>query len=165
MPTDLENLITHAIPREVAKRKFRNWIDYATNAKLKFNAAEVPKSILIPIVDIKNLMKAFKMFGGNREMSGVRVYFIRDEPYETHPEGLYLKCMVVPTVQGKSGRDNHHEDAIVTIPPLQHMEHHKGAKAARTADVAARSGEDGTETIYDFTSPCPPDCDGTDDWR
>jgi hypothetical protein len=157
MPTDLENLITHAIPREVAKRKFRNWIDYAT-AKLNFSPAEVPKSILIPIVDIHNLMKAFKMFGGNREISGVRVYLIRDEPYETHPDGLFLKCMVVPTV--KSGKV--HEDAIVTIPPLKQTG--EGGNAAR---MKATEGEDsgGTETIYDFTTSCPPDCDGTVEWK
>jgi hypothetical protein len=151
-----ENLATHAIPREVAKRKFRNWIDYAT-AKLNFTPATVPKSIFIPIIDVNNLIIAYRRFGKG-EMSGIRVYFIRDEPYETHPDGLYLKCMVVPTVQ--SGKD--HKDAILTIPALKTTGH--GGSAAR---IKTMGGDDsgGTETIYDFTTSCPPDCDEENPWQ
>ena len=154
-----ENLATHAIPREVARRKFRNWINYARN-ELKFNPKAIPKSIFIPLIDIENLMKAFRIFG-KREMSGVRIYLMRDEPYQSGFEHLHLKCFVVPTVHVKSGKDGYHQDAIITIPPLNTAGH--GGSAARVKTTSGDSSE-GTETIYDLTTSCPPDCDGTDSW-
>ena len=158
MNTEKDNLKEKAIPREVAKRKFRNWIEYATE-KLNFSPQEVPKAIFIPITDINNLAKALKIHG-KIEVSGIRIYFMRDESYKTQPEGLYLKCFVVPTVQGPSGKPTDQVDTIITIPSLNKS---VGAALARIPNGGGGGGG-GDETIYDFTSPCPPDCGGTTPW-
>ena len=159
MNTDLGNLLTNAVSRETAKETTRNWIDYATN-NLKFSKQEVPKSILIPIIDIYNLIAAFKMHDEEkRELSGIRIYFTRKNSYEEKPEGVYLSCIAVPTVQGKSGEKHDHADAIIKIPSLRQ----RNAGAKETHARSAADGDSGeTETIYNMTYPCPPYCNGAD---
>ena len=74
---------------------------------------------------------------------------------------MRLACVVVPTVQAnkkdKSTGKFIHNDAIIKIPA------NRKAGAAR-AVVAAVGDSGGTETIYDITSPCPTDCEGTTNW-
>jgi hypothetical protein len=55
---------------------------------------------------------------------------------------------------------NDHEDAIIKIPAL---ESHNRSGTAALAKGSGGSGE--TETIYDFTTSCPPDCNGTGDFK
>lgn len=154
MPT---NLKTRTISRETAKETYNNWIEFATE-KLHFTKDDAPKSILIPISDVENVIKAFKIHD-RRELSGIRIYLTRKYSLKEKPEGLYLACFVVPTVKSQSGKPNVHEDAIITIPPLPNHEQLKSSAAALTAGDGDSGG---TETIYDMTYPCPPYCDGAD---
>jgi hypothetical protein len=54
-----------------------------------------------------------------------------------------------------------HNDAIIKIPTLRRS---VGADIARSPNGGGGGGGEETESIYDFTSPCPTDCGGTTDW-
>jgi hypothetical protein len=158
--SDLQKLLTNAVSRETATSTIRNWIEYASGA-LKFSRKDVPKAIHIPMIDINNLMAAFESFDKDkRKLSGFRIYFTRKYSVKEKPEGVQLTCVVVPTVNEGSADNPHHKDAIITIPSTAGKPEVSSSVAAR---VASESG--GTETIYNFTSPCPTDCSGTTDWE
>lgn len=151
-----KNLKTNIVTRAQAKEWFANWMEFATKT-LKFSAKKAPKSILIPLIDIENIIQVFK--SDKRELSGIRIYFTKKRSYDERPDDLALSCIVVPTVHGASGKRDDHDDAIIPIPPFQNLK--KGSAAKKSTAVAA-SGE--LETIYDMTYPNPPYNDGTETW-
>jgi len=154
-------LFINTISRKAAAERVQNWLEYATK-KLGFQQDEVPKSIFIPRVDLEDALKEFEKFDElKRKASGIRIHLTKNFPMDGIHDNLQLACVVVPTVQGSkdevTGRFNH-IDAIIKIPASRKA----GGARALTAGV----GDSGhTETIYDFTSPCPADCRGTTKWE
>ena len=158
-------LLKNTISRTEATKRVQNWLQYATT-KLGFTPQDVPKAIFIPREDVRDALHEFERFDKKgRKASGVRIYFTKNLPTDKQHDDLRLSCIVVPTVMSdlkdpKTGRPIHN-DAIITIPSVQKS---VGAALARTPNGGGGGGGGDTESIYDFTSPCPTDCGGTTNW-
>lgn len=152
------NLKTNSVSKATADQWIANWIDFATS-KLKFPRKAVPRSILIPLIDIENIIKVFNAHN-NKKLAGIRVYFTSKSATTDKPDAFSLSCIVVPTVKSKSGESGVQDDAIITIPPAPS----RSKSAKTTADSASAETTEGTETIYDMTYPNPPYSGGYSEW-
>ena len=157
-------LLVNTISRIETIKRVQNWLQFATK-KLGFEPEDAPKAVFIPRADIDDALHEFERFDEqHRKASGVRIYFTKKFPMGDANDDLRLSCVVVPTVMSnlkdKDTGKPIHNDAIIKIP----ADRKNGAATTRvTRDGDAGDGDD-TETIYDFTSPCPTDCGGTTDW-
>lgn len=156
--------LVNTISRIEATKRVQNWLKYAIE-KLGFTPGNVPKAIFIPRADIDDALHEFERFD-KRKASGVRIYFTKKFPMDDKNDDLHVTCIVVPTVMSNltdqnTGRPKHN-DAIIKIPAFRRS---VGADIARSPNgEGGGGGGDTTETIYDITSPCPPDCEGTTNW-
>jgi len=157
-------LLLNTISRIEATKRVQNWLKYAQE-KLGYKLEDVPKAIFIPREDVEDALNEFERFDKQkRKASGVRIYFTKKFPVDDTSDDLRLTCVVVPTIMSnlkdkKTGKPIHN-DAIITIPAVRRS---VGAALAM-APNGEGGGGGGTETIYDFTSPCPTDCEGTTGW-
>ena len=156
--------LINTITRIEATQRIQNWLRFAKE-KLGFKPADIPKAIFIPRADLDDAIHEFEKFDKQgRKASGVRIYFTKKFPMDDVRDDVRLTCIVVPTVMSNNKNKDSglpiHNDAIITIPAV-----HKSVGAALAmAPNGGGGGGGGTETIYDFTSPCPTDCNGTTDW-
>ena len=154
-------LLKNKITRSDAATRVQNWIRYAIQ---KFDLAEekVPKAIFIPRQDLEDALTEFDRFNKrDQKASGVRIYLTKNTG---DSDDLRITCIVVPTVMtnliSKTTGRPVHKDAIITIPAVPRS---VGAALAM-APTPPDGGGEGEETIYDITSPCPTDCEGTTPW-
>lgn len=158
-------MLINTISRKTATERVHNWLTYAKE-KLGFRPADIPKSIFIPRSDIEDALHEFEEFDElERKASGIRIYFTKKFPLDDKRDDLRLACIVVPVVQSNlKDKDTGkfiQNDAIIKLPAQRRS---VGAAIARSMDGEGGGGGGDTETIYDFTSPCPTDCGGTTDW-
>jgi|SRR5688572_13253700 len=158
-------LLKNTISRTEAAKRVQNWLAYAVN-NLGFTPEDAPKAIFIPREDVEDALHEFdRVNKQKRKASGVRIYFTKNLPTDDTHDDLRLSCIVVPTVMSnlKDARTGKpiHNDAIITIPALERS---VGAALAMAPNPPDGGDGEGTETIYDFTSPCPTDCGGTTNW-
>lgn len=158
-------MLVNTISRAEATRRVKNWLSYAIE-KLGFKVEDAPRAIFIPRADIDDAIHEFQKFDPDkRKASGIRIYFTKKFPLGDDDDDLRLTCVVVPTVQSNLKDKNTgkyiHNDAIIKIPALKKS---VGAAMARIPGGDGGGGGD-TESIYDFTSPCPSDCGGTTNWE
>lgn len=154
----------NTISRVTATRWVQNWLVYAKE-KLGFRPGATPKSIFIPASDVEQAIHGFqKLDPLHRKASGIRIYFTIRGEMNNEADPLYLSCIVVPTVMTDRIDETNgkpiHQDVILKIPALR-----KSVGAALARDPGDGGGGGDSETIYDFTSPCPPYCNGTTDWQ
>lgn len=158
--------LKNTISRTDAIKRVQNWLTLAQE-KFGLTLENVPKAIFIPRADLDDAIHEFeKSDKQQRKASGIRIYFTKNLPTDGIHD-LHLTCIVVPTVFSKKKRKDSnlpiHEDAIVRIS--SGPSHSVGAALARTPGPDEGGGGEGSEeTIYDFTSPCPHDCEGTTNW-
>jgi hypothetical protein len=157
--------LVNTISRIEATKRVQNWLKYAIE-KLGFKPADVPKAIFIPRADLDDAIHEFEKFDKQqRKSSGIRIYFTKNLPTNQINDDLRLTCIVVPTVMSNSKDRNTglpiHNDAIIKIPTLRKS---VGADIARSPNGGGGGGGGDSESIYDFTSPCPTDCGGTTEW-
>jgi hypothetical protein len=156
--------LINTISRIEAVKRVQNWLKYATE-KLGFKPEDTPKSVFIPRADIDDALHEFERFDAqDRKASGVRIYFTKKFPMGDSNDDLRLSCIVVPTVMSNLKDTNTgkpiHNDAIIKIP----ADRKRGSATTRVVGGGNAGDGDDTESIYDFTSPCPTDCGGTTDW-
>ena len=161
----MAKLLVNTISRKTTIERVQNWLKYAIE-KLGFQPENVPKAVFIPRADIEDALYEFEHFDEQkRKASGIRIYFTKKFPMDDIRDDLRMACVVVPVVESniKDKNTGHfiQQDAIIKIPTLRKS---VGAALARTPNGESGGGGGETETIYDFTSPCPTDCGGTTDW-
>lgn len=95
--------------------------------------ANMPRAILIPIADILAIVNKYQTLTPNGDITvalkGVRAYFAVKREDEDLPDDI--TALIVPV--DLKGND------IITTP--------------------VGLGDDGSSEIYDFTAPCPSECD------
>ncbi|KQC01744.1 hypothetical protein [Pedobacter sp. Hv1] len=97
--------------------------------------ANIPRAILIPIADILAIVNKYQTITPKGDITvalkGVRAYFAVKREDEDLPDDI--TALIVPVnLQG---------DDIITTPP------------------GLGDGDDDGSEIYDFTTPCPTECD------
>lgn len=119
------------IPLPEAKARVTRFREQMINAKV-FNEA-IPRAILIPIDDLMAIVEKYSKIDQNgditSELKGIRAYFAVKETDKELPNDVTALIVAVD----KQGND--------IIP---------------TSDAITE--EEGSE-IYDFTQPCPSECD------
>jgi hypothetical protein len=123
------SFMNNPVPQEEAVARTTNW-RVLYQEVMECEEKDILRAFYIPIEDIINLYKFFKHH--KCEVKGVRGYFGHNplDPIDpTIYETEFLLCPV-----DKDGCD------ILTAPPSLGL-------------------ADGTSTIYDFTTPCPTNCD------
>ena len=102
--------------------------------------SDIPKSIFINYEDVKQIVDDYAKAG--YPISGVRVYFTLEN--DNLGGGYHIDGVVVPTVSVNTGISQYNQDLIIPVP-------------LPTDTDGAATGV----SIYDFTNPCPPYCEGT----
>jgi hypothetical protein len=136
------------------------------NKKLGFDKGDFPNSIVIPFVDIEQIVNDFRDIV-HENVNGVRIYFVI-KPTKKANGNPNISCICVPTKGPHSNDpDVTYTDMIVKAelrdgapenPDCRggKNEPDRRATVAFTAD-ADDSGDDYV-SIYDFVRPCPPYC-------
>lgn len=135
---NLKKLLASAIPLDIAIQQAANWRKYcaALLSGQKGNHNEelpVIKAFYIPKIDLDTVMELAKNDSG-KDVVGLRVYF----RLENESDDLSnLKAMIVPVIYDQS-----------TVHYLTDWTHYREA------------GEDkDSSLVFDFTRPCPTECD------
>ena len=127
-----------------------------------FAPRDLPSSIVIPIVDLEQIVNDFKIAAAP-DVNGVRMYFvIKPKQQKGRPR---ISGILVPTKGPmRKNRDGIYKDMIVNATLKRGALKNPDCPGPGGNNVSARSAklagaEDGYSSIYDFTRPCPPWCD------
>lgn len=123
------------IPLKEARQQAKYWRDYCKQL-LKGKDLPVIKAFFIPLDDLTAVTElAKKDMDENHDLAGCRIYF----RLENKDDDLSaLKAMIVPVARSKSDLNQPLKDWV---------------RFKKSSDI------EGTSLVYDFTKPCPTECD------
>jgi hypothetical protein len=126
------------IPLEEAKQQAANWRSYCKkllDGRKGKNGEDLPvmKAFFIPLDDLE-IVKDLAKDDSGHEVAGLRIYFRLENADSDLSE---LQAMIVPVVRIA---------AIDYLKDWTHLRH-------KTSQIAESS------LVYDFTKPCPTECD------
>lgn len=142
------------IPVEEAVKLTTNWRSFYADIyndttknlkKIDPDGKDVFRGFRIPIEDIEQLLQVAKEFNAEnqKKINSVRAYLVKDTEDVTRLSDIHI--ILVPVIDGENG------ELFKSGMPVLH--------GRDLLEVENKESEVNESVIYDFTTPCPTQCD------